>query len=67
MQIFIQWKNPLPVLYGQMGDDSTAEEVMEFATKCCSPNGRVKSVSLVNGDWLVKMINLEKCHERQHG
>lgn len=67
MLVFIQWENYTPTLLGQVGNDLTVEEVMDFATERCSPNGRVKSVSLVNGDWLVKIINLEIYHERFNG
>ncbi len=59
MLVFIQWENSTPVLLEQVGDDMTIEEVMEFATERCSTT-RVKSVSLMKGHWLVKMINLEK-------
>lgn len=55
MLIFIQWKNTIPILLEQVGDDMTIQEVMDFATERCSPNGRVTSVSLVNGNWLVKL------------
>lgn len=55
MLIFIQWKNTIPILLEQVGDDMTIQEVMDFATERCNPNGRVKSVSLVNGNWLVKL------------
>ena len=60
MKVFIEWENSTPILLKQVGDDMTIEEVMEFATERCSTTRRVKSVSLINGDWLVKMINLEK-------
>lgn len=60
MLVFIQWENSTPILLEQVGDDMTIEEVMEFATERCSATRRVKSVSLMNGDWLVKIVNLEK-------
>lgn len=59
MLIFIQWENSTPILLEQVGDAMTIQEVMDFATEYCSPNDRVKSVSLVNGSWLVKIFHLE--------
>ena len=67
MLVFIQWENSTPILLEQVGDDMTIEEVMEFATERCSTTHRVKSVSLIKGHWLVKMINLEVKHERVNG
>lgn len=67
MLIFIQWENCTPILFGQVVDDMTAQEVMDFATEQCSVTYRVKSISLVNGNWLVKMVHLEKRYERLNG
>ncbi len=64
MKVFIEWENSTPILLEQVGDDMTIEEVMEFATERCSTTRRVKSVSLMKGHWLVKMINLEKRNGR---
>ena len=60
MLVFIQWENSIPILLEQVKDDMSVEEVMKFATERCSTTRRVKSVSLMKGHWLVKMINLEK-------
>lgn len=60
MLIFIQWENSTPIVCGQVVDDMTIEEVMDFATEQCSTTHRVKSVSLVDGHWLVKTFTTEK-------
>lgn len=60
MKVWIQWENSTPMVCGQVGDDMTIEEVMDFATEQCSTSRRVKSVSLVDGHWLVKTFTTEK-------
>jgi len=60
MKIFIQWESSIPILLEQVGGDMNIEEIMKFVTDRYCNKTRVQSVSLMNGSWLVKIVELEK-------